>query len=50
MIGFDILDNVNNDANWVFQNKGKLYCRNIQHWMDGSTSTYDAYNVNIIYV
>ena len=51
MIGFDILDDVHNDANWVYQNDGKLYCRYIQHWMDGSTtSTYDAHNVNIIYV
>lgn len=52
MIGFDILDNnVDHDADWVYQNKGKLYCRYIKHWIDHDVSAYKtSYHANIIYV
>ena len=51
MIGFDILDNTNNDADWVYQEKGKLYCKWIKHWSDGTASSYNTeYHANIIYV
>ena len=51
MIGFDIIDYVNDDANWVYQNNRKLYCKYIHHWSDHSVTAYTtAYHANIIYV
>ena len=52
MIGFDILDNVYDDANWVYQNKGKLYCGFIRHYGDGSGTGAGTQNnyANIVYI
>lgn len=53
MIGFDLLNNkVNkNDADWIYQNIGKLYYRWIKHWSDGTASSYDdECHANIIYI
>ena len=52
LIGFDILDNVWSDANWIDQNKGKLYCRYIKHYGDGSGTGAGTENhyANIVYI
>lgn len=54
MIGFDLI-NVDNgyydDANWIDQNKGKLYCRYINHHSDGGASSGNrTCNANIVYI
>ena len=53
LIGFDLI-NVSSsydDANWIYQNEGKLYCRWIKHWSDGGASSGNrACNANIVYI
>lgn len=52
LIGFDILDNAWSDATWIDQNKGKLYCRYIKHYGDGSGTGAGTENhyANIVYI
>ena len=52
LIGFDILDdNRYDDAVWIYQNSGKLYCRWIKHWSDGGASSGDkSCNADIVYI
>ena len=39
------------DAVWIYQNKGKLYCRYIKLYGDGTVSSQvTSGNANIIYV
>lgn len=54
LIGFGLI-NVNmvvdDDAAWIYQNSGKLYCRWIKHWSDGGASSGNrTCNANIVYV
>ena len=53
LIGFDILNTSSSydDANWVYQNEGRLYCRWIKHWSDGGASSGNtSCNANIVYI
>ena len=51
MIGFDILDNPLNDIDLVYQAHGKIYCKSVNHWNDGSvTAGYNEFHVNIVYI
>lgn len=53
LIGFGLI-NVSmssDDAVWIYQNNGKLYCGWIQHWSDGGASSGNrTCNANIVYV
>ena len=52
LIGFDLI-NVNSydDAVWIYQNSGKLYCRWIKLWSDGGASSGNrTCNANIVYI
>lgn len=51
MIGFDILDYTLNDIDLVYQTHGKIYCKSVNHWKDGSTDAgYNEFHVNIVYI
>lgn len=51
MIGFDILDYTLNDIDLVYQAHGKIYCKSVNHWNDGSvTAGYNEFHVNIVYI
>ena len=39
------------DAVWIYQNSGKLYCRWIKHWSDGGASSGNrTCSANIVYI
>lgn len=52
LIGFDLINvDTYDDAVWIYQNSGKLYCRWIKHWSDGGASSGDRNcNANIVYI
>ena len=53
LIGFDIikLSDYFDDAVWIYQDSGKLYCGWIKHWSDGGGSSGKrACNANIVYI
>ena len=54
LIGFDLIKvsgGSYDDANWIYQNSGKLYCRWIKHWSDGGASSGNrTCNANIVYI
>lgn len=53
LIGFDLIDvgTYYDDAIWVYQNEGKLYCRWIKHWSDGGASSGNRTCIaNIVYI
>ena len=52
MIGFDLInDSSYDDAVWIYQNSGKLYCGWIKHWSDGGASSGNkSCNANIVYI
>lgn len=53
LIGFGLI-NVSmdsDDAVWIYQNSGKLYCRWIKHWSSGGASSGNGKcNANIVYI
>lgn len=53
LIGFGLI-NTNmdsDDAVWIYQNSGKLYCKWIRHWSDGGASSGTrTCNANIVYI
>ena len=52
LIGFDLI-NVSSydDAVWIYQNSGKLYCGWIKHWSDGGASSGNkSCNADIVYI
>ena len=53
LIGFGLINvsMVSDDAVWIYQNSGKLYCRWIKHWSDGGASSgYRTCNADIVYI
>ena len=52
LIGFGLIDvSSYDDAVWIYQNSGKLYCRWIKHWSDGGASSgYRTCNADIVYI
>lgn len=53
LIGFGLINTnmSSDDAVWIYQNSGKLYCRWIKHWSDGGASSGNrTCNANIVYV
>ena len=52
LIGFDILDDSSyDDAVWIYQNSGKLYCGWIKHYGDGGAlSGNKSCNADIVYI
>ena len=52
LIGFSLIDvSSYDDAVWIYQNSGKLYCRWIKHWSDGGASSdYRKCNADIVYI
>lgn len=53
MIGFGLINASMSvdDAVWIYQNSGKLYCRWIKHWSDGGASSGNrTCDANIVYV
>ena len=53
LIGFGLINTSmgSDDAVWIYQNSGKLYCRWIKHWSDGGASSGNrTCNANIVYI
>ena len=53
LIGFGLINTnmSSDDAVWIYQNKGKLYCRWILHWSDGGASSGNrTCNADIVYI
>ena len=54
MIGFELLNSsgvYNSAIYWVHQENGKLYCKELNHYSDGSASLQNTwYHANIVYI
>ena len=54
MIGFELLNSNSGSygtIHWVYQENGKLYCKYLTYYSDGSTSSGNTYcYANIVYV
>lgn len=52
LIGFNLINGINyDDAVWIYQNSGKLYCGWIKHWSDGGASSGNkSCNADIVYI